>query len=56
MINNIDLPISLFKRNDKYWYPDNPKTLEAKQFVHHRNEVDRERKQKRRAERKKKQS
>ena len=46
MINNIDLPISLFKRTDKYWYQDNPKTIEAKNYVHERIKEDRERKKK----------
>lgn len=55
VVNNMDLPISLFKRNDKYWSHDNARTIEAKDYIHHRHELDRERKQKMRAERKKKQ-
>jgi hypothetical protein len=30
ILNNIDLPLSLFKRNDNYWSPDNAKTLQVK--------------------------
>ena len=41
VVNNMDLPISLFKRNDNYWYCDNPRTIEAKEFIHHRHELDR---------------
>lgn len=30
---NVDLPLSLFKRNDNYWSIDNPKTKEAKEYL-----------------------
>lgn len=44
VMKNVDLPLSLFKRNDHYWYHDNPKTIEAKNYVYQRIKEDRERK------------
>jgi hypothetical protein len=40
VLANVDLPLSLFKRNDKYWSIDNPKTLEAKEYLRKLKEQD----------------
>ena len=30
---DIDLPISLYNKNDRYWDANNPKTIRAKNYV-----------------------
>jgi hypothetical protein len=30
VLRNIDLPVSLYKRQDNYWYHDNPRTIQVK--------------------------
>lgn len=41
MLSHLDLPISLFKRQDNYWSHDNPKTQQVKQYIKQLHEEDR---------------
>ncbi len=41
ILNNIDLPLSLFKRNDHYWSQDNAKTKQVKEYLKQLHDEDR---------------
>jgi ATP-dependent HslUV protease subunit HslV len=40
VLSHVDLPLSLFKRNDNYWSIDNAKTKEAKEYLKKMREQD----------------
>jgi hypothetical protein len=40
VLSHVDLPLSLFKRNDNYWSIDNAKTKEAKEYLKKMHEQD----------------
>ena len=42
MLRNIDLPLSLFKRQDQYWSQDNPKTVQVKEYIKELHDKDRQ--------------
>lgn len=41
MLRNVDLPLSLFKRDDNYWSHNNPKTQQVKEYIKQLHEQDR---------------
>lgn len=42
MLRNVDLPLSLFKRQDQYWSHDNPKTVQVKEYIKDLHDKDRQ--------------
>jgi hypothetical protein len=40
VLNNVDLPLSLFKRNDNYWSIDNAKTKQVNEYLKQLHEKD----------------
>ena len=42
VLRNIDLPISLFKRQDHYWSQDNSKTIQVKEYIKELHDKDRQ--------------
>lgn len=42
VLRNIDLPLSLFKRQDQYWSQDNPKTVQVKEYIKELHDKDRQ--------------
>jgi hypothetical protein len=41
-MRNLDLPLSLFKRQDNYWSQDNSKTIQVKEYIKELHDRDRQ--------------
>lgn len=42
VMRNLDLPLSLFKRQDHYWSQDNAKTIQVKEYIKELHDRDRQ--------------